>query len=129
MARRHADAQAALEALITLHPRRCRRAPAAGDAAACGGRRRRGDAAAPLHRARAALAEFAETDARPDRPLLVRPVGLHGGDDLVHIEHRAELAAYAERVPADAYYVPRIITAVGEMVLRRIAEHRPARSA
>jgi Tfp pilus assembly protein PilF len=54
--------------------------------------------------ARADLAAFAAMEARPDRPLLVRPIGSHGGDDLVRIEHHAELAAYAQRVPADAYY-------------------------
>jgi tetratricopeptide (TPR) repeat protein len=55
--------------------------------------------------ARADLAAFAAAPERPDRPLLVRPAGSHGGDDLVRVEDRAELAGYADKVPADEYYV------------------------
>jgi len=55
--------------------------------------------------ARADMGAFATTHEGPDRPLLVRPAGSHGGDDLVRIEDRAALAAYAQRVPADEYYV------------------------
>ena len=55
--------------------------------------------------ARADLAMFAAATDRSDRPLLVRPAGSHGGDDLVRIEDRAELAGYADKAPADAYYV------------------------
>jgi glutathione synthase/RimK-type ligase-like ATP-grasp enzyme len=55
--------------------------------------------------ARADLAAFAPALERSDRPLLVRPAGSHGGDDLVRIEDRAELAGYADKVPADEYYV------------------------
>ena len=55
--------------------------------------------------ARADLAAFAAAPERLDRPLLVRPAGSHGGDDLARIEDRAELAGYAEKAPADEYYV------------------------
>jgi tetratricopeptide (TPR) repeat protein len=55
--------------------------------------------------ARADLATFAASPERPDRPILVRPAGSHGGDDLVRIEDRGELADYTGRVPADEYYV------------------------
>jgi tetratricopeptide (TPR) repeat protein len=49
-----------------------------------------------------ALATAGDTSRRP---LLVRPTGVHGGDDLVRIETRADLARYAQEVPADEYYV------------------------
>jgi Tfp pilus assembly protein PilF len=55
--------------------------------------------------ARADMPAFAAAGQQPQRPLLVRPAGSHGGDDLMRIEDRAELAAYAESVPADDYYV------------------------
>lgn len=55
--------------------------------------------------ARADMTAFATTGEQSERSLLVRPVGSHGGDDLMRIEDRAELVPYAERVPADEYYV------------------------
>ncbi|HLH87040.1 MAG TPA: tetratricopeptide repeat protein [Xanthobacteraceae bacterium] len=55
--------------------------------------------------ARADLAMVAAATERPDRPLLVRPAGSHGGDDLVRIDDRGELAGYADKAPADEYYV------------------------
>jgi tetratricopeptide (TPR) repeat protein len=38
-------------------------------------------------------------------PILLRPIGAHGGDDLVRIECRADIAAYLEAAPAEAYYL------------------------
>jgi Tfp pilus assembly protein PilF len=55
--------------------------------------------------ARADMAAFATANEGLARPLLVRPAGSHGGDDLERLDNRAELAAYAQRVPADEYYV------------------------
>jgi hypothetical protein len=55
--------------------------------------------------ARADMAAFATANEGLARPLLVRPTGSHGGDDLERLDNRAELAAYAQRVPADEYYV------------------------
>ena len=55
--------------------------------------------------ARGDMAAFATANEEPGRPLLVRPAGSHGGDDLVRIEDRAELTAYAQGVPADDYYL------------------------
>ncbi|HEY1721157.1 MAG TPA: tetratricopeptide repeat protein [Magnetospirillaceae bacterium] len=39
------------------------------------------------------------------RPLLVRPVGAHGGDDLERIESAEALASYLRRVPSPMFYV------------------------
>jgi tetratricopeptide (TPR) repeat protein len=40
-------------------------------------------------------------------PLLARPVGSHGGDDLVKLDTPAALAAHAAGTPADALYLTR----------------------
>jgi Flp pilus assembly protein TadD len=39
-----------------------------------------------------------------ERAMLLRPIGSHGGDDLVRVERRADIAAYIKAVPADEYY-------------------------
>lgn len=41
----------------------------------------------------------------PDRPLLVRPIGSHGGFDLERLEGAADLAPYLDRQPAEAYFL------------------------
>ena len=39
-----------------------------------------------------------------ERPLLVRPLGSHGGHDLCRVESGAEIAAYLERTPFDTFF-------------------------
>lgn len=39
------------------------------------------------------------------RPVLLRPIGTHGGEDLVRIDDPAEIPGYLDRVPADEYYM------------------------
>jgi glutathione synthase/RimK-type ligase-like ATP-grasp enzyme len=38
-------------------------------------------------------------------PLLLRPIGSHGGDDLVRVENSAQIATYLETVPAEEFYL------------------------
>ena len=38
-------------------------------------------------------------------PILLRPIGSHGGDDLQHFDGPEGIAAYLEAVPADEYYL------------------------
>src|SRR5208282_4060158 len=38
-------------------------------------------------------------------PKLVRPAGMHGGEGLERIEQTAELAAYLDRMPFEAFYL------------------------
>jgi tetratricopeptide (TPR) repeat protein len=54
---------------------------------------------------RGALAEFARAGGSFARPLLVRPIGAHGGDDLDRIDDTAALTAYLERIPCDEFYL------------------------
>jgi tetratricopeptide (TPR) repeat protein len=56
---------------------------------------------------RIATADLAVASAMPgeiERAMLLRPIGSHGGDDLVRVERRAEIAEYINSVPADEYY-------------------------
>jgi tetratricopeptide (TPR) repeat protein len=54
---------------------------------------------------RAELFAYARAEARNDAPFLLRPIGSHGGDDLVRIENRSQLGACLTRSRADEYYV------------------------
>ena len=47
-------------------------------------------------------------------PIIIRPVGSHGGHDLERIANAAELAAYLQRVPVDALFVSRFIDYSGQ---------------
>ena len=51
---------------------------------------------------RAALEDLAAT---PERPILLRPTGTHGGADLTRIERPGEIADYLRRIPAAEHYV------------------------
>ena len=51
------------------------------------------------------LAELARAGESFTRPLLVRPIGAHGGDDLDRIEDAAALDEYLARVPTPEFYV------------------------
>jgi Tfp pilus assembly protein PilF len=54
-----------------------------------------------------AVTRVAREEARHPggRPLLVRPVGSHGGLDLERVEDEAQLQAHIAKVPSDAYYL------------------------
>ena len=54
--------------------------------------------------ARSELTQIAETDGDLFRPLLVRPIGAHGGDDLEYIDRPAALRAYLKQIPYDEFY-------------------------
>ncbi len=53
---------------------------------------------------RQALAEMGAADGAFGHPLLVRPTGVHGGDDLERIDDRAALAAYLAAIPSPEFY-------------------------
>jgi tetratricopeptide (TPR) repeat protein len=50
------------------------------------------------------LVDLTAPGTRFDKPLLVRPIGVHGGDDLERIEDRAALAGYLAAVPSPEFY-------------------------
>ena len=54
---------------------------------------------------RSDLVAVARAAAAWPRPLLVRPIGAHGGDDLERIEDAQGLADYLCRVPSPSFYV------------------------
>ena len=51
------------------------------------------------------LVAFAATYDGAEGPLLLRPIGAHGGDDLVRIDDRTEFAPYLAVIPAKEHYV------------------------
>jgi Flp pilus assembly protein TadD len=55
---------------------------------------------------RVARADMAAAAATFDgKPVLVRPAGSHGGDDLTLIDEPLRIATYPQEVPADEYYL------------------------
>jgi tetratricopeptide (TPR) repeat protein len=54
---------------------------------------------------RGALGEFAAQDGAFDRPLLIRPIGTHGGKDFERLESARDLDAYLSGIPSAEFYL------------------------
>jgi len=54
---------------------------------------------------RTELSVLARSIDAMQRPLLLRPVGSHGGDDLALVENIAQIMDYLNRVPAEEFYL------------------------
>jgi tetratricopeptide (TPR) repeat protein len=55
--------------------------------------------------ARADISALAAESEEIERPLLLRPIGSHGGDDLVRVKNCAQIAAYLRTVHAEEFYL------------------------
>lgn len=54
---------------------------------------------------RACLSAWSEGDELARRTVLLRPIGSHGGEDLVRVDEGSGVTAFLEAVPADEYYL------------------------
>jgi tetratricopeptide (TPR) repeat protein len=66
----------------------------------------RGLTVPPVRRSsREALADLAKSASNFARPVLVRPAGAHGGDDLQKVDDASALVAYLAAIPTDEFYL------------------------